>query len=69
MPDQEALLVELVEAARNVLHDQRENFLHIRTNGPDLLFHAGFPAAKQIQVITQDLAIFQRADLLGMSIN
>lgn len=69
MPEQEALLVKLVEAARNVAADQRENFLLIRTNGPDLLFHDGFTVARQMQVITQDLDILRRAGLLDMSIN
>lgn len=69
MQDQEELLVALVEAARGVPREQRENFLHISTNGPDLLFHDGFPTARQMPVITQDLDILARAGLLDLSYN
>ena len=69
MPEQEELLVRLVEAARAVPSDERENFLHIEFGGGDLLFHPGFPVAKQAEVITQDLDILYRNDLLDMSIN
>lgn len=69
MLEQEALLVTLVEVARNVPTEQRQPFLHIVVNGPDLLFHDGFPNAKQAEVITQDLDILARALLLDMSYN
>jgi hypothetical protein len=69
MGEQEDLLVSLVEAARNVPSDDRQNFLHISTNGPDLLFHDGFAGARQRQVVTQDLDILASAGLLDMSYN
>lgn len=69
LAEQEELLVQLVEAARAVPRDQRENFLHVAFNGPDILFHPGFPIAKQIEVITQDLDILARNGLLDLSVN
>lgn len=69
MLEQEEILITLVEAARNVPREQRENFLHIESNGPDLLFHDGLPVAKQMPVVTQDLDILARAGLLDLSYN
>jgi hypothetical protein len=63
-PEQEDLLVTLVEAERNVPRDQREQFIFFPTLGDPGLAHAGLPG-REMPVYLGDLDILSNAGLLN----
>ena len=65
-PEQEELLVALVEASRNVPREQRKTFNVLKLQGGTSVRHAGFPGGK-LAAHMGDIEILARADLLILS--
>jgi hypothetical protein len=63
-PEQEDLLVTLVEAERNVPRGQREQFIYFPTMADPALAHGGLPG-REVQVYLGDLDILSNAGLLN----
>jgi hypothetical protein len=63
-PEQEDLLVTLVEAERNVPRDQREQFIYFPSMGDPSLAHPGLPG-REVSVYLGDLDVLSNAGLLN----
>jgi len=66
MPEQEALLVRMVEAARRLPSDQRQKFMLLQTMGGDDLYHPGFEGREE-SVVAEDVETLASADLLAVT--
>ena len=64
-PEQEDLLIKIVEAARNVPHDKRQKFFIVQTNVENYLDHPGLPGG-EIQIYFGDVEILAREGLLAL---
>ena len=65
-PVQEGLLIDLVEAARNIPLDQRRKFLVAQTSGGDFIIHPGL-AKDKTKVYFGDIEALDRVGLVAMS--
>ena len=65
-PEQEELLVALVEASRNVPRERREKFLANESHDGSSVLHAGFPGGEAAAYMG-DIEVLARAGLLNSS--
>lgn len=64
-PDQEQLLMTIVEAARNIPREERRKFVVARSNAGDFLLHPGIPDSEK-QIYYGDVETLGRAGLLAI---
>ncbi len=64
-PEQEELLIKIVEAARNVARNRRQKFFVAQTRGGDQLLHPGIPKDKQ-NIYLGDVEILAREGFLSL---
>ncbi len=67
-PEQEELLVKLVEAWRNVPREGRQKFTHFDVVGGSFLLHPGLPST-EIPAYLGDIEVLERAGLVSISLD
>ncbi len=66
-PEQEELLVKLVEAWRNVTHEERRKFMYADSFEGTILLHPGLPSGNMMVSFSGDIEILGKYGLLSIS--